>query len=325
MIPVYAQAQIAGDREALSIFAQRVAGWYRTCPFDDPHYHPADLQIIPSNDNGNVVLKTLVAGAQHGSAPDQNRANGANPLVSLTNFLACLIERRYLADNVYLANNVYGEMSRFIRWAFGTRAFGENHPDLLSRYDPVFQEGNGTTYALTQLQTKDEDDSVELWVDIRYALGHHGQGWNGSEGVLQDDSLFTGIFADLVASWSDVGGASVTCETTTVFGPDIRSPRNENLSRVAIAYRAVMGENCPMRAIGGGTDAHGDLHLVTAGALFTDDMGPPINYHGLDEGAPLIDLENSSKILLYLLRQETGANSTTVAEQLGHHGNCCLR
>lgn len=59
-----------------------------------------------------------------------------------------------------------------------------------------------------------------------------------------------------------------------------------------------------MQAIGGATDAHGRLELITAGSLFTDDLGPPINYHGLDEGAPLTDLENSGKILLRLLLQE---------------------
>lgn len=61
-----------------------------------------------------------------------------------------------------------------------------------------------------------------------------------------------------------------------------------------------------MRATGGATDAHGRLNLVTAGALFTENFGPPVNYHGIDEGAPLTDLENSGKILLYLLNQELG-------------------
>ena len=80
-----------------------------------------------------------------------------------------------------------------------------------------------------------------------------------------------------------------------------------------MAYRSVMGENCTMHATGGATDAHSFPELVTAGALFTIDMGPPINYHGLDEGAPLTDLENSGKILLYLLQQELAAP----VEQLG--------
>ncbi|MCW5198675.1 dipeptidase, partial [Desulfobulbus sp. F3] len=85
---------------------------------------------------------------------------------------------------------------------------------------------------------------------------------------------------------------------------DIRSPRDANLFRINMAYRSVMGSNCPMQAVGGSTDAHGYLNLVTAGTLFTDSFGPPVNYHGLDEGAPLLDLENSGKILLQLLQQE---------------------
>lgn len=89
-----------------------------------------------------------------------------------------------------------------------------------------------------------------------------------------------------------------TVETETVFGPDVRSLTNANLFCLANAYRSVMGHNCPMLAIGGATDVHGDTRLVRAGALCTDDLGPPVNHHGIDEGAPLIDMENSRKILI---------------------------
>ena len=94
----------------------------------------------------------------------------------------------------------------------------------------------------------------------------------------------------------------MTFETRTLAAPDIRSPRNEFLTAVNNAYREVMGESCPMHAIGGGTDAKGHPELVAAGALFTESLGPPINFHGLNEGAPLIDLENSARILLRMMQ-----------------------
>ena len=130
-------------------------------------------------ENGDVVLKTVVAGAQHGSAPDENRENGANPLVSLGVFLDGL------ADNGMLEQNHYSRMADFMTWAWGTRVFGENQRDLLYRYDPIFEEGNGTTYALSQLQgpsSGDDDDegTITLAMDIRYAVGHHAKGWDGA-------------------------------------------------------------------------------------------------------------------------------------------------
>ena len=322
MIPVTASATIKGSLHLLELFAKHVDAWYRACTFDDPNYHPADIEITEGHD---LVITAKVAGAQHGSAPHQNRANGANPVVSLTNFLATLIDRGILA------NNQYGEMCRFIRWAFGTKVFGENQADLLSRYDSIFEEGNGTTYALTQLTTSNNGSTVNLGLDIRYAIGHHERGWDGSEGVIKDEkgeivgkSLFAQIFKQLVKRYkSEYAGGNVTFTTVTLDGPDIRSPRNQYLFRMNTAYRAVMGENCPMQAIGGGTDAHGYPTLVTAGALFTDDLGPPINYHGLDEGAPLIDLKNSGKILLNVLLQELAI--PTQSPKLHYEGvhHCC--
>jgi succinyl-diaminopimelate desuccinylase len=306
MIAATAKATISSPCETPAAFAKKIEAWYRNCPFDDSNYHPAEMVVTSNSDS--VQITTKVAGAQHGSAPHQNRATGANPLVSLTNFLAILIERGMLA------NNYNGEMCRFIRWAFGTRVFGENHPDLLYRFDTVFAEGNGTTYGLTQLIPT--TNGLELGIDIRYTIGHHATGWNGSEGKIDGGSLFDSVFKQLLTRYrSEVGEERppITYQTTNIFGPDIRSPRNANLSRINMAYRSVVGDNCPMQAVGGATDAHGYLDLVTAGALFTDSFGPPINYHGLDEGAPLSDLENSGKILLQLLLQELKSPQTQEA------------
>ncbi len=323
MIPVTAEAHIKGKKDDLDRFAANVNGWYRSCPFDDPEYEPAEIAVTESGPK--VIITAKVAGAQHGSAPQENRAHGANPVVSLANFLASLLERGILA------NNYNGEMCRFIRWAFGTRAFGENHPDLLERYDSIFGEGNGTTYALTQLLQGEDDRSKEpiitLGIDIRYAVGHHGMGWDGKEGTIKGDSIFNPVFDALVKRYrSESGGVNITFDTETIFGPDIRSPRDENLFRINMAYRSIMGDNCPMLAIGGATDAHGYLNLVTAGSLFTESLGPPVNYHGIDEGAPLIDLENSGKILLHLLLQELNIpeEKQSYHEQIHQCHGCCI-
>ena len=65
--------------------------------------------------------------------------------------------------------------------------------------------------------------------------------------------------------------------TNTYFGPDIRS--------VDRAFQDVMGTSCPEIAIGGGTDAKGNRQLIAAGALFTQKLGPPINFHGISDGS----------------------------------------
>ena len=62
--------------------------------------------------------------------------------------------------------------------------------------------------------------------------------------------------------------------------------------------------------IGGGTDAQGNVNLVAAGPLFTLAFGPPINYHGLGEGAPIEDLRLSARILYQIMLGEV-ANKTT--------------
>ncbi len=327
MIPVTAEARIKGKTlkdDELGQFVANIYDWYRSCPFDDEDYHQADIHITSSNSSmgSEVLITAKVAGAQHGSAPQQNRANGANPVVSLTNFLAILVERDILA------NNHFGEMCKFIRWAFGTRSFGENHPELLYRFDPVYGEGNGTTYGLTRLfsetDPKTKKEGINLGIDVRYAIGHHSKGWDGKEGQIEGDSVFKEVFKELTCRYkTEVGGATVEVDTNTVFGPDIRSPRNAHLFQINNAYRSVMGENCPMRATGGATDAHGRTNLVTAGALLSENFGPPVNYHGIDEGAPLPDLENSGKILLYILRQELGIldKQESIPKHMCH--GCC--
>ncbi len=311
MIPTSAEATIIGNSNALNIFADNVEAWYQAYRFDDINYRPAELEVTHNADS--VVLKTLVASAQHGSAPTENRVNGANPVVALTNFLAGLV------DNGTLANNPAGELSRFVRWAFGTYTMGETHPDLLERFDTIFNKGNGTTYGLTTLKTE-EDSSASLEIDIRYAIGHHSKGWDGSEGKLEGDSLFKSVFEQLVTNYrNDAGGAEVMVSFTPLenggaIGPDISNPRSTNLFKINTAYRAAMGTNCPMFAIGGGTDAKGHPELVAAGPLFTENMGPPVNFHGLDEGAPLIDLESSARILMHLFKQE----ASTLERQFEH-------
>jgi succinyl-diaminopimelate desuccinylase len=294
--PTSATARITGRtgvaHALLDHIAAHVTHWYRVYEFDDPSYQSATLLV--KRDGDDVILTTNVAGAQHGSAPDENRAKGANPLVSLANFLA------HLADEGVLKDNHFTQMSRFIQWGWGTTVFGEKHPGLLYRYDTIFKEGNGTTYAITQLVP--EDKGVRLSLDIRYAIGHHAQGWDGKEGLIPGDSLFQSVFQQLVERYlASPRGIEVTFDTRTLAAPDIRSPRNEFLTAVNNAYREVIGESCPMHAIGGGTDAKGHPELVAAGALFTKSLGPPINFHGLNEGAPLIDLENSAKILLRMM------------------------
>jgi len=208
MIPVTAEALITGKKlkdDELNQFVANIYDLYRACPFDDVDYHPADIHIDPSNSDSVSCVKITakVAGAQHGSAPQQNRANGANPIVSLTNFLA------FLMDDGILADNHFGEMCKFIRWAFGTRPFGENHPELLYRFDPVYNEGNGTTYGLTQLFSKKSDlgdNIINLGIDVRYAIGHHSKKWDGKEGMIEGISLFKGVFKALASRYHALEG-----------------------------------------------------------------------------------------------------------------------
>ncbi|MEQ9369033.1 MAG: hypothetical protein RIG63_08370 [Coleofasciculus chthonoplastes F3-SA18-01] len=57
-------------------------------------------------------------------------------------------------------------------------------------------------------------------------------------------------------------------------------------------------------AVGGGTDAKGYTFLLAAGPLFSDRVGPPINYHGIREGAPLDAMNKSTQILYNVMVNE---------------------
>ncbi|WP_187344871.1 M20/M25/M40 family metallo-hydrolase [Cystobacter ferrugineus] len=316
-IPESATAVIRSDSpEALKSFAQQVASLYQSHGFDDPAYRRAELSVDTSGLADNrLVLTTKVSGAQHGSAPDENREEGTNPLISLTNFLSAQV-------GTHLARNEISEMSRFITWSWGTQVFGEHHPDLLRRNDEVFKEGNGTTYAVTRFYTNPEgapDIAARVEIDIRYALGHHSVAWDGkTEGLVGGkgtQSVFQDTFTKLLGQFPAEAGYTLEFQTRTVFPPDVRLPEGNAFQRVSHAFEQVLGEQCPRWAIGGGTDAKGNTNLIAAGALFTDKMGPPINYHGINEGAPVEDLRKSADILYTLLTDEVenaGKASSTV-------------
>jgi len=301
-IPDTVTARLNGtDDAALDALAANVAALYQQYGFDDPQYQRAPLEV--SRDAKAVVLTTRVVGAQHGSVPEQNRAKGASPVVSLANFLA------HLVDDGTLAPNGVGRMLQFMDWGWGTRVFGEKHPDLLERHDPVFAEGNGTTYALTRVNTSPQD--VTLRIDIRYALGHHGVAWDGkTEGLLPGTSVFPDVFGQLVSRFQqDRPGQAVAVTTVNAAAPDVRDPQSPLFQRINSAYERAVGSPMPLAAIGGGTDAKGQVNLVAAGPLFTLAFGPPINYHGLDEGAPIEDLRLSARILYQIMLGEI-ANKT---------------
>ena len=113
-------------------------------------------------------------------------------------------------------------------------------------------------------------------------------------------SIFSDVFGQLTGDFNAGSIHSVEVETSTAAPPDIRLPENKSFSTVADAYMQVMGEPTPARAIGGGTDAKGHNTLIAAGALFTDELGPPINFHGINEGAPVKDLKNGARIIYRL-------------------------
>jgi succinyl-diaminopimelate desuccinylase len=305
-VPDSATAVIRSDSpEALQRFAQQVEALYQGHGFDDPAYRKAKLTVDTSGLASNrLILKTSVSGAQHGSAPEENRQEGANPLVSLTNFLSAMV-------GSHLERNEISELSRFITWGWGTQVFGEHHPDLLLRNDEIFKEGNGTTYAVTRFYTNPEGapgTAARVELDIRYALGHHSVAWDGkTEGMVGDKmstSRFQEIFTELLRRFPAETGYTLEFQTRHLYAPDVRLPESSALRRVSQAFEQVLGEPCPERAIGGATDAKGNTNLIAAGALFTKNMGPPINYHGFNEGAPVEDLRKSADVLYRLLTDE---------------------
>ena len=75
-------------------------------------------------------------------------------------------------------------------------------------------------------------------------------------------------------------------------------------------YLEVVGAPMAAAAIGGGTDAKGHVALVAAGSLFSLGFGPPVNFHGLNEGAPLEDLRLSARILYQIMLDEIADKTT---------------
>ncbi|MGK3996477.1 M20/M25/M40 family metallo-hydrolase [Sorangium sp. So ce1024] len=301
-IPDRAEAILRSDSpEQLEELAQRIEADYAEHPFDDPSYRRAKLTVDRSGLPAELKLTTEVAGAQHASVPQENRADGANPLVSLTNFLGALAESQVLVDNDV------ARMCRFIKSTWGTRTFGETHPDLLERHDQVFTEGNGTTYALTRLYTEPAPGAITLSLDIRYAIGHHSQPWDGeSEGLLCGaQSQFAEIFTQIVDDFNATsGGAPISFETVTRVAPDIRRTDGPIFSRVSRAFEEVTGRPTPAVAMGAGTDAKAYLKAIAVGALFDTTFGEPVNYHGIREAAPVRDLALSTKILCNIVDRE---------------------
>ncbi len=294
-IPSVTTARIkSSDSAALANFAAMVISLYKNHVFDDPDYNQAPLDVEIMDDA--VILTTHVLGAQHGSAPEENRADGANPAVSLGNFLADLID-----DGTLEGSNGYGQMVKFMQWGWGTYVFGEKHPDILQRSDDIFQDGNGTTYAITRVQTN--DDLITLAVDVRYAQGHHQTRWDSiTQGFLPGKSLFAELLPDLVYQFNQQNPeVSLSFNTRFLEAPDIRDPQSESFQAIKTAYQEVIGTDSLFFAVGGGTDAKGYPSLVAAGALFTMDFGEPINYHGIYEGAPIKDLRLSAQVLYKVL------------------------
>ena len=333
-IPDTATAIIkADDANMLTAFCYIVTNCYKdekVCPLvpeDERPYRRAPLNVMCDKDNNQVTLTTDVIGVQHGSGPQENRANGANPLVSLTNFLAYLVYEvpgNNDSLGIKLVDNDFAKMARFIRWGWGTQAFGEKHPSLLERHDNVFVQGNGTTYAITKLETK---NNIELGIDVRYAINHHINGeWEGSQGFLagkiskfgrqgetcrHEENIVNNdcIFQTLVNQFNEVAGTQLRLEDTkTVYPPEIRNPdESPEFQKINTAFKDVMGQNCPQIAVGGGTDAKNHLQLWAAGALFDTKLGPPINFHGQNEGAPVAHLKTSAKIMYRLMCNEIEA------------------
>ncbi|MGR9015063.1 MAG: M20/M25/M40 family metallo-hydrolase [Gammaproteobacteria bacterium] len=292
----------AGSKQEAKQFAAQVKQLYEQYTFDDPDYRKADIEVQLETDT--ITLKTRVKGAQHGSAPQENREKGANPLVSLSMFLSHLI------DSKQLNNNSIGQMARFMTWTWGTHVFGEDHPGELQRADDIFKKGNGTTYALTKIVSNKQDKKITLEIDIRYALGHHGSKWDGKTwGTLKGDSQFQTIFSNLVSQFNKkYPGPPISVVTKTMAGPDLKNPDGSQFSKVAQAFKEVTGKQCPVLAIGGGTDAKGYPELIAAGSLFTESLGPPVNFHGIDEGAPIEDLRKGARILYRIFLNEVEAS-----------------
>ena len=295
-IPNIAVMTVTGDVGALNAFEQDVSRIYKNATFDVPGYRKAPITVKRFGHN-ELTIKATVSGAQHGSVPHLNRQHGYNPLVSLTNFAD------YLVRDHGFKRTTASTMAQFIATMWGTDVFGTRNG--LEGHDSVFEEGNGTTYAVTRLYQ--EDDKVTLLVDVRYALAHHATPWDGkSQGTLPGKSRLPKLFGQKIDVFNAEHGAKITLEPKMrMLGPETRDPNSPAFQHMKQAYQAVMGEPCPMEAIGGGTDTKGHPELIAAGPIFrvpgADNMGPPINYHGLNEGVPIEWLHKSGEIYFRLL------------------------
>lgn len=315
----------SANSKNLADLKMKISDIYQGALFDDPKYQKAKMNIVRNIAISNVEnsitnnaqkknvdtnvpnqpaddvfeIEFHVAGAQHGSVPDKNREHGANPLVSALNLIDLLAKNEKM-----LAENSYTRLAAFSVWAWGTKVLGEAHESLFAKADGIFEPS--TTYAVTKLERKllDNKDSLVLAVDIRFGLAHHAKPWSGQDGVISGDSRFQEIFTALTQTFQAISGTAVGFNTRMAYAPDIRNPDNHYMQTVNKAFKKIIGKECPMAAIGGGTDAKGRPNLVAVGPLFDSTMGYPVNYHGLNEAAPLDDLIKSRDILIEILKQE---------------------
>lgn len=88
------------------------------------------------------------------------------------------------------------------------------------------------------------------------------------------------------------------------MGPDLKDKTSTQFLKVTSAFKKVTGNDSPILAIGGGTDVKGHTELIAAGSLFTDSLGPPVNFHGINEGAPIIDMQQGARILYQIFLNE---------------------
>ncbi|MBL4866435.1 MAG: M20/M25/M40 family metallo-hydrolase [Pseudomonadales bacterium] len=302
-IPGKVLVRFEGPETALESLKVSISARYTKAIFDDPEYRKASLTIVSdareSDNNYSFDITLEVAGAQHGSVPHKNRANGVNPFVSALNMIALLSR-----ENIILKENSYSRLANFATWMWGTKVLGEHHAQLFARPDGIFDPG--TTYAVTKINKSQGEgkEKLILFVDIRYALDHHENSWSGKDGSISGKSKFSAIFRDLTNQYNSKFSEEIDFSTVTIYAPDIRNPENRYLQTVNSAYKKIMGEDCPMKSIGGGTDAKGRPNLVAVGPLFRDDAGYPVNYHGINEAAPLAALQKSKDILFEILRRE---------------------
>lgn len=311
-IPDWAEAVLTGTSTDIQAFSAEVDSLFSNYVYpDDANYQRGVLQTFSGETDGQDTLKLKidVAGAQHGSAPEENREEGVNPLISLANFLAGITAAKH--DNYSFKTNSVTTMTQFIAWMWGTQVFGEHH-EALEAFDEVFTQGNGTTYAVSKLSEvpASEGTGFKLEIDIRYAIDHHSKPWDEkTEGFLEgENSRFVHIFGRLVKKFNRSSSINVIYGgEATLFVPDIRIPeQNDNYQKAVEAFMDVMQTSVPPPelAIGGGTDAKGNTSVLALGPLFSTKMGPPINYHGIMEGAPVVDMKKSTMIMFRLCQLE---------------------